>query len=128
MFHSFVDGGIRNSGLVGDAISGVENGLGNGLVCSVFGPNFLKIILDSNDCPKEMLQPNAFQSRESFCPFYKHASAYLKKCLTVAAAKIKINIPGIITFGENIGTCCSSCKDGKQCEMKFEIIRFYICN
>lgn len=82
----------------------------NDLMCSMIGPNFLRVLIDDNDCSSGVLLPSAFKSKESFCyQFRNEWPPNVQKCMTDASIRILARIKGIFSFRIDLGACCSRC-------------------
>lgn len=87
------------------------------------GPNFLNAIIGNNNCSSFIQLPTVLHSYEDFCAIFNCATQRAKECLIDAAARINIDLSGIIKFSIVLGKCCRYCS-GKAANFGFfEIIK-----
>lgn len=98
--------GLTDSGLAGNLYKHLT-GAATELKCSLVGPNFMSIRIDSTDCPSGVYFSNIFKSDAHFCDKYRQAPPDQKKCLSSAVVDFKIKIKGVFSFGEIVGKCCN---------------------
>lgn len=63
--------------------------------------------LENNGCPNGFLLRTAFKTTQSFCDYFNKCLSYIKKCLTDAAVRILLNLPGIVEYYHVLGACCA---------------------
>lgn len=95
-----------NAGFLGNLYHGLT-GDANELLCSFMGPNFLKILLNKNNCPSGIFLPTIFKSCFDFCKYYNRAPSFAKACLTDAVVDFEGRLNGIIGGSEILGNCCN---------------------
>lgn len=99
--------GISNAGLVGGLVGGLLDTT-NQLVCTLLGPNFLKLLLDEcDDCFNGILLPTEIKSHIEFCALFNRLPADKQKCVTDGAIRLKL--PSVLRFNFIIGQCCAHC-------------------
>lgn len=96
-------GGTSQSGLLGS--NGLTGAVGD-LVCSLLGPNFLRVYLGSVQCQNGVLLSSSFDSTEEFCAYYLCASEEEKECLTTGAAAVTAQLSGLLDLNLVLGDCC----------------------
>lgn len=104
--NGFLGGELVNEGLVGNTFYSVTDKT-NDLLCSLLGSNFLRVVLNNNDCPKSLMPRSKFQTKQSFCDFFNNCSPYIQQCLTDAAIRALVYVHGIVEYRFDLGTCCA---------------------
>lgn len=118
-FRSIENGTFTGDGVVGHLLNGVSHSVIQ-LACSALGPDFLQILLNHHNCPNGAVLPTIFKSYQKFCEFYKNACPTIKKCLTDAAVKIRLNVKGVVDILGLIGKCCASCGGNGEFNVKIK--------
>lgn len=111
---NLVYGPLRDVGVVGNAVTSISNGV-NDVICTAFGPNFLKVLLHSHTCPSGVFLPNIFNSWPKFCEYFTTATPHIQKCLTTSAFTMAVKLKRILNGYERLGECCRSCQVSIYC-------------
>lgn len=98
-------GTITDKGLVGSTVVGLADGINN-VVCTTFGPNFLKILLKNHTCPREAIAPTKCETWPEFCKLYNSAPPCIQDCLSASAIDIEVKLNGLVGGHDRLGKCC----------------------
>lgn len=123
----FLRGGLPGGGLGNELVDGLTGGVNN-LLCTLVGPDFLRVVLTKNRCPSGVILPNLFKSYKCYCHFYNRQPPNIKKCLSDAAARVDIGLDGIIKLDLLLGICCKNCNTKSKFEMRKNTLFFIILN
>lgn len=90
-------------------------------MCWLLGPNFLNAIVgNKNNCSSYIQFPTILHSYDDFCAIYNGATQQGKDYVSDAAARINLNLSGIIKFPIVLGRCCRFCISGNFIQSIFD--------
>lgn len=101
----------------GTTLVDLSNGINN-VVCTKFGPNFLKILLKNHTCSSEAIAPTKCGTWPEFCKLYNNAPPCIQDCLSTSAIDIEMKLNGLVGGHERLGKCCCK-RDLVQVSMKY---------
>lgn len=122
--HDIIRLSVTKDGLVGGLVNTLF-GVVNDAVCTVLGPNFLKLLLDEcKSCPEFARSQNNIESHEEFCELYNLLPADAQECVTDGAIRIKG--PSIFRIDYVIGQCCAKCAKAREFNESFliQLVRY----
>lgn len=115
----------RNSdALVNELGYGVTD-VASDALCLLVGTKFLSVHLSESGCTCDKLTPDALESKESFCEYFRNADEKIQQCLTDAAIDILVNLKGITNFHTELATCCAICPGNNHAMKNFVGVILY---